>query len=114
MAKPLNLKIKLPKSISKSVGGKYRVIIAVRGNKQTLYGGTYDTIAEAVIGRDKFVTENYHDSTKGYMPRGIGYNKNLKCYTAYLKIDEFQKYLGKFDTLNEAIEFRKKFLESLT
>lgn len=109
-------KIKLPKSISRK-GDKYMASFNVKkdviSEKRTIYIGIYETVEEAVKARDAFVIANYNGVAKGYMPRGISYFKSRGMYQAHLSIEAKSFYIGVFKTIQEAIEARSNFIDSL-
>lgn len=111
------VKFKLPKSIGLSRQNKYRVILTTKkcsnSDKRTVYVGTYDTLEEALIERDKFIVENYEGLTKGYMPRGIAYNKRNNNYQASLSLEGITFFIGTYKTIDEAMQKRNIFINSL-
>lgn len=111
--------IRLPKSVYLTINSKYAVGMKVKkdakcdSKQKQVHVGVYDTIEEAVKARDKFVIDNYDGITKGYMPRGIHYNKRQQNYTANLSIRGKTFYIGCFTTMQEAIDTRAEFIDSL-
>lgn len=110
-------KIKLPKSITAKPNGKFQASFAVKKDvisaKRTIYIGTFDSVDEAVKARDAFIIANYNGVAKGYMPRGISYFKQRGMYQAHLSIEGTSFYIGVFNTIQDAIEARHKFIDSL-
>lgn len=107
-------KLKLPKSVYFNKNKKVRVYsVNIHSKKydKNLHVGYYDTIEEAIIARDKFVVDNYHDLTSGYLPRGM--TKNGKKYRVDFTFKGQEEYLGTFETIKEAVEFRNKYIDSL-
>lgn len=107
-------KLKLPKSVylrKEKLTKKYSVNVHSKKYDKNLHVGYFDTIEEAVIARDKFVVENYNDLTAGYLPRGM--SKNGKNYRVDFQFKGQEEYLGTFETIKEAVEFRNKYIDSL-
>lgn len=112
--KYMQSKLKLPKSVYLNKNKKVRVYsVNIHSKKydKNLHVGYYETIEEAIIARDKFVVENYSDLTEGYLPRGM--TKNGKNYRVYFQFKGQEEYLGTFETIKEAVEFRNKYIDSL-
>ena len=112
------MKNKLPKNISLSANGKsFIVSISIKKNAnsdiKTVYIGTFESITEAIKKRDDFVIENYNGITKGYLPRGISYKKDKEIFQAHLSIDGTVIYIGCSKSINEIIEIRNEFIDSL-
>lgn len=112
-------RIQLPKSVYRSGDEKrkpFRVVIRSRITHKNITVGTYNTVAEAVAARDKYVCENY-DKIGGYTPRGVTYNDSTQKYQVYigfkLRDRQIQEILGYFETLQEAIDYRTAFLDGL-
>lgn len=105
------------------------------------YLGSYNTKEEAVIAREiemkKIYGEDYYNTnggsrvkeifdtfdlsknpdvrlcsnnTSGYV--GIGYNKRYNIYTANIRLEKKNVYIGSYHTKEEAVEARKKYLEA--
>lgn len=109
---------KLPKNISLSANGKgYIVSISIKksanSNIKTAYIGTFESITEAIKKRDDFVIKNYNEITKGYLPRGISYKKDKETFQAHLNIKGVIIYIGCSKNINEIIEIRNNFIDSL-
>ncbi|WP_027380812.1 hypothetical protein [Chryseobacterium daeguense] len=102
---------KLPKSIY-AYKDKLQVAIYSKKYKKTYHVGYYLSIGEAVEARDKFVVENYHDITEGYLPRGLSLNANNK-YTVRFQFKNCEEYIGSYCTIKDAVKARNIFIESL-
>lgn len=106
------MKNKLPKYIMLVTNtNKYQVIVRSKKYGARKYVGQYDSINEAVSARDKFVVENYHDFTAGYLPRGITIMNGK--FSASFTFKDKDQFIGNFDSLNEAIKAREEFIDSL-
>lgn len=113
-----NRKHSLPKSITIS-HGKYQVKIYSKKDKVMYNVGVKNTLEEAIKLRDEWIVSNY-EKVEGYLPRGISISKVGKPYRAQLSfkdknnmIGSYVKLLGCFDTLQEAIDYRTKFILGL-
>lgn len=107
----INDKIKLPKSIYKYKYNKFSVSFYSKKYKKNFHVGYYNSIEEAVKERDKFIIENIDDKLEGYMPRGL--TKMNKYYKADFHFKGEREYMGTFDTMQEAISARNKYIDSL-
>lgn len=112
------MKNKLPKNISLSKNRKsYIVSISIKktanSDDKTAYVGTFENISEAIKKRDNFVIENYNGITKGYLPRGISYKKDKNIFQAHLSINGKVIYIGCSKNINEIIDIRNNFIDSL-
>ena len=79
--------------------------------RKKFYIGGFDTIQEAVTARDKFVVDNYHDITKGYLPRHISFKRGK--FQAQFSFNNQTYYIGVYTDLNEALQARDNFIDSL-
>lgn len=107
-------KLKLPKSVylkAKKLTKKYQVNIHSKKYNKNIHVGYYDTIEEAVIARDKFALENYHDLTSGYLPRGMTKRKN--GFVIFFEFKGQKEYLGVYDNIEDAVNFRHEYINSL-
>ena len=108
------MELKLPKSVylrKEKLTKRYSVNIHSKKYDKNLHVGYYDTIEEAVEARDKFVVENYHNLTDGYLPRGM--TKSGKKYTVVFTFKGKKERLGTFETIKEGVDFRNKYIDSL-
>lgn len=106
---------KLPKFIKylKSRGSnKYQVGIYSKLTKKTYTPGSYSTLKEAIKARDQFIFENIDTILEGYLPRGIAKGVSKK-YSAKFSYQGKYKYLGQFDTIEEAVSTRNNYINSL-
>lgn len=109
-------KLKLPKSVylrKDKLTKPYTVNIHSKKYNKNIHVGYFDTIEESMIARDKFVVENYHDLTSGYLPRGISFDERRNKFTSTFTFNKTDIYLGSFVELKDAIEFRNKYIDSL-
>lgn len=106
------MKNKLPKYVSQvKATGKYQVIVRSKKYGTKRYVGQYNTINEAINERDKFVVENYHDFTEGYLPRGI--TKFRGKFDASFTFRGKDLFIGSFSSLEEAVTSRNNYIDSL-
>lgn len=108
----------LPKSITIH-RDKLVVKIYAKKTKKLYFIGQFDTLEEAIKNRDEWIVKNYN-LVEGYLPRGITKSKSEKRYVAQLSfrnkesdIGTYRKHLGSFDTLQEAVDYRKNFILGL-
>ncbi len=102
----------LPKYISRiSKSGKYQVKLRSKKYGTQKYVGQFNTINEAVLARDKFIVDNYHDFTAGILPRGI--TRINGKYSASFTFKNKDEFIGNFISLSDAVEARNKFIDSL-
>lgn len=110
-----NRKHSLPKSITIS-HNKYRVRIYSKKDKVGYEVGQFNDLDIAIKERDKWIVTNY-EKVEGYLPRGI--TKGRDKYEAQISFprDSNNKLrvirLGRFDTIQEAIDYRTKFILGL-
>jgi len=106
----------LPKSLSFTRGGKYQVRIWSRKDQKTINTGIYNTIEEAIKGRDRWVVANY-DKVEGYLPRGLTKAKASGRFTAQLSIGKgitaTTVHIGTFPSIDKAMEARRNYILSL-
>ena len=108
------MKNKLPKSVYRpNHTKKYSVNIWSKKYDRNIHVGYFDTIAEAIVARDAFVVNNYHDLTAGYLPRGITFNKRQKSFVASFTFEKVDVFIGCYKSLQEAVEARNNFIDSL-
>ena len=107
------IKIKLPKWVKKVKGGFYSVGVYSKKYKTFNHLGTYATIKEAIKKRDKYIFDNKNDITEGVYPRGITFYKKTNKYHAFICINKNNIYIGQFDKLEDAVNYRVEFVKSL-
>lgn len=93
------------------VGKKFRVQKGING--KTVVFGTYETLEEATIARDKFESENWKNVPER---SGTGSHKYIhntsRGYAIYKRIKGEVKYFGSFKTLEDAIKERDILIQN--
>lgn len=103
-------KLILPKNIYKN-HNQWGVKFFSKKLKKELFAGNYKSISEAIMARDKFISENINSDLEGYLPKGLTLRKGVYkvtfCYKGY------REYLGSYYNIKDAIEARNKYIDSL-
>jgi hypothetical protein len=106
----------LPKSITVGKNNKYVVTIYSKQDKKEYHVGTFTTVEESVIARDKWLSENYH-LVEGYLPRGITKDRGRYQTQISIATPDNRKpqniRLKRFGSLQEAVDYRTKFVLGL-
>lgn len=105
-------KVNLPKSVYK-FRDRFNVVFHSKVTKENLYAGSFETISDAIKARDLFVSQNINGFLLGYLPRGVSFNKKMGKYQASFTFQEKHVHIGSFSELDEAINARNGFIDSL-
>jgi len=119
------------KGVNLYSNGKWKAQIVLQGKKVSL--GYYLTAEEAAIAYNQASIEAYGEfaflndvdpgivvnrleyrGSKGYVAKGVCYNKKGQKWQAYARVNKRVKHIGYFKTEEEAINARKVYLESVT
>lgn len=109
--------LNLPKSVTIS-NGSFLVRIYSKIEKKMYNVGTYSTVEKAIEERDKWLINNY-DKVEGYLPRGVSrhsnglYDSQVSFRKNTTQKGTFTRHLGRFATIDEAVDFRKNFILGL-
>lgn len=105
-------KISYPKNIArkKDRPSSYQIEIFSKKDKKKYYIGCTSSIQEAIKIRDEWLVKNYQ-LVEGYLPRGIVQVEGK--YKAQISTTDLTYHIGIFDTLQEAVDYRTKFILGL-
>lgn len=104
----------LPKDITLHVG-KYSVKIYDKVEKRVYNVGRFDTVEQAIKERDEWLKNN-KDKVPRYLPRGITKSATKGKYMAQVSFKTTEetepvvRRLGTFNSIEEAVEYRTKFI----
>jgi len=107
---------KTPKNVqvcSDRLTKPYRVNFNDKSDSSTILAESFESLKDAIKYRDKTIEENIDGVLKGYVPRGITYDKKNNKYNAFLHVNKHCYTIGSYKTLIEAVSEREKAINSL-